>query len=90
MIEKAKFLPAIFQIAGKGSKLACGGLFRDDKVTAGGDKGARWKGKIDAVDTPAREVSEDPHLVEEFNPLSLLRGALRVVLNLVENHHGVR
>ena len=67
-----------------------GGVLRHHQVAAARDHGSIREAEGDAVvQPPARQVGVDRHLVVQLDPLAVLGGAGRIVLQLVEDDDAV-
>ena len=89
MVDQPEPLTAILDGPGKRSVLPRGWRFCDHDMGAGIDEGVCWKSVVDTVDPPAGDVGLNAHLVEEFHVFPGFRRTARIVLDLIEDDHGV-
>ena len=88
LVDQAQGFAVVAQVARIG-RVCRQAAFLHDDVLAGINDGAAGKGVVDALNSPAGHIRFYAHLIEEFDPLSVLAAARWVVVNFVKNDYGI-
>ncbi len=90
VVVKSQALTTVIDAPGERTKLTSARHLGNHDVATRIHQGAFREGVSDAVDPPPRDVGDDPHLVEQLDPLAALIRSRRIVLHLIEYHNTVR